>query len=285
MGQKDLAEKQLEAYPDVFADIINALLYHGKQVVRVAELHAAPTETLYSRKNGKLHNQFHDVSKYVMRNGNIELQYTLENETQARRKMVLRKAGYEGAIYREQYDKEESYPVISCVLHWGKGRWRQPNNLFALWGDKKIPEEAKEYIDDIRLYAFDMRNLSKEVRELFKSDMRIIVDYLAEGKDYVPTNQTILHPEAVLRMLKELTEDAEYDKIIAESKKLENENGGVTMCELLDKYWNGGITQGITQGKIESIRNLMDTMKWTAEQAMAALKIPDGERATYLAKL
>ena len=80
-------------------------------------------------------------------------------------------------------------------------------------------------------------------------------------------------------------------------KKRENEEGGTTMCELLDKYENRGImkgisqgiTQGITQGvamaKEESIRNLMETMKWTAEQAMAALKIPDSEQATYLAKL
>ena len=30
MGQKDLTQKGLEAYPDVFADIINALLHGGK---------------------------------------------------------------------------------------------------------------------------------------------------------------------------------------------------------------------------------------------------------------
>ena len=34
MGQKDLTQKNLEFYPDVFADIINALLYGGKPVLQ-----------------------------------------------------------------------------------------------------------------------------------------------------------------------------------------------------------------------------------------------------------
>ena len=36
---------------------------------------------------------------------------------------------------------------------------------------------------------------------------------------------------------------------------------------------------------IEEIKNLMDTMKWTAEQAMTAMKIPDADRGKYIAKL
>ena len=103
MGQKDLTEKNLEFYPDVFADIVNALLYHGEQVVCVADLQAAPTETLYTGKNTRLRNQFHDVSKYEMCDGKIKVQYALENETSMKRKTILRKAGYEGAVYREQY--------------------------------------------------------------------------------------------------------------------------------------------------------------------------------------
>ena len=285
MGQKDLTEKNLEFYPDVFADIFNALLYHGKQVVSPMELQSAPTETLYTRRNGQLHNQFHDVSKYVMRNGKIEMQYTLENETKAKRKTVLRKAGYEGAVYREQYDKPENYPIISGILYWGKGHWQQPRSLLHLWEEKKIPDEVKEYIDDIKIFVFDMRYLSKEVRNLFKSDMRIVVDYLAEGENYVPTDQKIVHLEALLLMLKALTGDNRYEILIPDMKNLESEEGGITMCELLDKYEKRGKAEGREEGREESIRNLMETMKWTAEQAMSALKIPDDERANYLARL
>ena len=36
---------------------------------------------------------------------------------------------------------------------------------------------------------------------------------------------------------------------------------------------------------LETIKNLMETMKWTAEQAMTAMKIPDADRGKYIAKL
>ena len=38
MGQKDIAEKTLEAYNDVFADIVNVLLFNGKQTVKEKDL-------------------------------------------------------------------------------------------------------------------------------------------------------------------------------------------------------------------------------------------------------
>ena len=99
MGQKDLTEKNLQYYPDVFADILNALLYAGKQMISAGELQPAPTETMYYSQQGGLRNQFHDVSKFVSRQGHILAQYTLENETKASRKMIFRRLGYEGAVY------------------------------------------------------------------------------------------------------------------------------------------------------------------------------------------
>ena len=80
MGQKDLAAKQFEHSPEVFADIINALVFEGEQVVLPKDLQPAPTESLYPAANGILRNQYNDVSKYEMRNGRIVIQYTLENQ-------------------------------------------------------------------------------------------------------------------------------------------------------------------------------------------------------------
>lgn len=38
MGQKDIAEKILEAYNDVFSDIVNVLLFNGEQILKENEL-------------------------------------------------------------------------------------------------------------------------------------------------------------------------------------------------------------------------------------------------------
>ncbi len=50
-----------------------------------------------------------------------------------------------------------------------------------------------------------------------------------------------------------------------------------------------GIREGIKEGAektlLESVKNLMDTMKWSAEQAMEALKVPESEQEKYLKRL
>ncbi len=245
MGQRDLTEKALEFYPDVFADTVNALLYEGEQIVLPENLQAAPTETLYQGKQGKLRNQFHDVSKFEMHKGKIRVQYTLENETVVKRKTILRKAGYAGAVYREQYDRKEIFPFIGIVLFWGKSHWKAPRNLHQLFS---IDDYQSKYVDNICLHVYEMAHLPKSIRERFHSDMRIIVDYLAEGKGYVPSKQRIMHLEALLLMLKALTGDARYEEIIPDMQKEQENVGEVSMCELLDKYEKRGMQTGMEMG-------------------------------------
>ena len=77
-----------------------------------------------------------------------------------------------------------------------------------------------------------------------------------------------------------------------------NEEGGPkNMCEVLDRIENKGRLDGLREGRLDwlregtmngrltDIKNLMDSLQLTAEQAMDALKIPKEERASYLEKL
>ncbi|MBR3143067.1 MAG: hypothetical protein IKF09_07990 [Clostridiales bacterium] len=57
------------------------------------------------------------------------------------------------------------------------------------------------------------------------------------------------------------------------------------MCEVLDRVEEKGIQRGIDQTRIESIKNVMESFKVTAQQAMEALKIPVDDQPKYLAKL
>ena len=45
--------------------------------------------------------------------------------------------------------------------------------------------------------------------------MRIVVDYLAERQDYKPTAQQLAHPEALLLMLRAMTNDDRYIEMLA----------------------------------------------------------------------
>ena len=153
-----------------------------------------------------------------------------------------------------------------------------------------LQKEACNYVDDIKLHVHEMAHLPKEVRERFKSDMRIIVDYLAEGENYIVTGQKIQHLEALLLMLEALSGDSRYGEMIAEALEQERKGGAVTMCELIDKYINKGIERGmergiergIEQGRLMSVKNLMKNLKLTATQAMEALGFSEEEQGKYL---
>ena len=54
------------------------------------------------------------------------------------------------------------------------------------------------------------------------------------------------------------------------------------MCNLSKGIEEKGIKEGIKEGILSSIQNLMESMGWSAEQAMAALKIPESEQIQYV---
>ena len=69
------------------------------------------------------------------------------------------------------------------------------------------------------------------------------------------------------------------------------------MCEALRELMKDEIEREIEEQKqqavleterkisIELVKNLMDSMKWTAEQAMEAMKVPVKDREQYMAGL
>ena len=58
--KNDLVTKNFETFPDVAADIINALLHNGKLVVTKENLLPAPTESIYTSGENRLRNQLQD---------------------------------------------------------------------------------------------------------------------------------------------------------------------------------------------------------------------------------
>lgn len=77
--KKDTSEKEFVAFPDIAADVINVLLYEGKEIVRADDLWAGPTETLYQGWE-KLRSQYEDLCKYELADGRINIMYLIANQ-------------------------------------------------------------------------------------------------------------------------------------------------------------------------------------------------------------
>lgn len=291
---KDIVEKEFVSFPDVASDVINALLYQGEKVVIAENLLPGPTETVYQGVE-RLRSQYEDLCKYDMADGKINIMYLIANQNRTDGKMLLRKAGYTGGIYREQYAGKlpDVFPVIEMVLYWGIPRWRSNRNIHRLFRKKKISETAWKYIDELNLHVYEMRHLPEETRKLFQSDMRIVVDFLAEGENY-RSDRKIVHKAALIKMIKVLSGETEVNDV---EKWMEErgirEEDEVTVCELFDQYERKGKTEGKIEGRAEGMRigvecgearrlvadieNVMRFFQVTLERACEGLGITIGQ--------
>ena len=62
--QKDITEKILLDYNEIFSDIINVLLFDGENVVAPETLENATPVSQYKADDSKVHEQERDVAKY-----------------------------------------------------------------------------------------------------------------------------------------------------------------------------------------------------------------------------
>ncbi len=273
MAEKnDIVAKNFEAFPDVAADILNALLYEGRKEIGEGELIPAPTESVYQGKEG-LRNQYEDVGKYEIQNGEKKALYLFANQTTVDGKMFLRKAGYVGGAYREQYDGKvpDACPVVEIVLYWGKERWGGIRDLKKFFHKKGLPAEFWDYADDIKLHVWEMRYLPEHVRKRFTSDMRIVADYLAEGKSY-RSDQKVVHKEALIKMIRVLSGDKNVEDTTEFLKEANiKEEDEIMVCELFDQYIRQGKKEGKKEGcaetLVKNVENLAGTIGTTIDEA------------------
>ena len=198
MGKQDIAEKTLLSYNDVFADILNVLLFDGEQVVKAEELSDSQTFSQYKAVAGDIKEQERDVAK-CWNKGTLCLSlFGFENQTKKDNMMPLRVIGYDGAAYREQTKNkaDELYPVITLVLYFGtESEWKKPQSLKdSLHIDSRI----EKYVSNYTMNVFNLAWLTDEQIYAFKSDFKIVAEYLravrvGEAEDW--ERQKIEHVE------------------------------------------------------------------------------------------
>ena len=301
MGEKDITQKTLEAYNDVFSDIVNGLLFQGAQVLQENELTDAQPFSMY-KASGERHEQIRDVAKYWKEPDAEQVSVRIaflgiENQTKFDRDMPLRVIGYDGAAYRSELEENERYPVVTLVLYFGKRPWGKVHSLYDVI---KVPDRLKPFVSDYRINVFDIPHLPEEAISYFHSDFRIVVDYFVHSRinpAYRPENaDKFRHVDELLATMAVLTQDHRYTEVL-------NEEGGKpeNMCELLDRvqaegerigFEKGeqigiekgeqiGIEKGIEMTRIKTLKELITQLKLSEKEAMDFMKIPESEREKY----
>ena len=275
MAEKDITEKNLEALNDVFADIVNVLLFKGEQVINEKDLEADTTKSMF-KADGKIHEQERDVSKF-WKNGEIRISILgIENQTAQDSDMPLRVISYDGASYKQQLldnkNQKKRYPVATLVLYFGtEEKWYKEKHLYDCF---EVPEKLKPFVNDYKINVFNIAFLSPKTIAMFKSDFKIIAEYFRAkrlNQKYIGSKEKLKHANETLKMFSALTGDDSFEKVYNEGNF---KKGGITMCDVVERIRNDGRTEGRTEEQERIIMNLIESNAGTIEQIAAWVKLP-----------
>lgn len=246
MGQKDIMEKILEDYNDIFADIINGLIFKGEQRVLPESLENTQVRSQYKAEDGTVHELERDVTKY-WKDKKVELAICgIENQSRVEKNMPFRIIGYDGAAYHSQLlnNRKEILPIMTIVLYFGTSHhWYGKKNIKGLM---KIPEGLDDYINDYEMKVFEIAWLTETEISRFQSDFKVVANFFVQkrkNKNYIPDDPTeIKHVDEVLKLLQVMTGDERYQMIFQKKK------GVRSMCDVAERLEKMGMEKGIEQG-------------------------------------
>ncbi len=273
MAQKDITEKILLDYHEIFSDIINVLLFDGENVVTPEALENVAPVSQYKADDSKVHEQERDVAKF-WRGNNIRIAlFGIENQTSdSEKEMVFRVIGYDGAAYRSQLLDEGSdrFPVITIILYFGDGHWTAPTRISELID---VPDKLKPYFHDYGLNVFEISWLSDEQVAMFQSDFGIVADFFVnkrKDRNYRPSDRRIIkHVDEVLKLLSVMTGDNRYEEIL----KVPGKEDIKSMCDVAERL----VDTGRTEERRSIFMDLVRDGVLTPEEAEARSGIPASE--------
>ncbi len=271
MAEKDKVQKTLESYNDVFADIVNVLLFDGKKIVDEQDLTDVQTFSYYKMDGKSVRGQERDVAK-IWNNGEIRISFIgLENQMKPDKFMPLRVIGYDGAAYRNQLNekiKDKAYPVITLVLYFGtKRKWKKYKSLKEVI---KTPVELEPFISDYKINVFELAWLTDEQINSFTSDFKyvaILLRRLRTKEAYPISSPQYKHAREIIDLFGVMSQNNREVGVIL--KEIKNEKAGDTYMtkkeidDMIDRFE----MRGEERKAIEVAVTLVKKYKATPEQA------------------
>lgn len=297
-----------------FADLFNAVLFGGEQVISPDELEDADTEEssiLEHREYAESIKASRDsikICKKSLTHGVEFVMLGLESQEHIHYAMPMRVMGYDYGTYKKQYDSnakkyqtkdgmtDDEYlsrmkqtdrftPVITVVVYYGDNPW---DGATTLHGMLNIPDKMKPFVNDYKMLLVEARQ-----NDLIFHNMTNIAffDMLK-----VVLDKSITKNEAKEKVIKYAIEH-NVDKTVvmtvagATNRKIDYnalfKKGDVTMCTLFDEIQKEGRAEGIVEGiqaLIESLQEMEIPYTKTQNQLMMKFSLSKDTAQEYMDK-
>ncbi|MBE5883503.1 MAG: transposase [Lachnospiraceae bacterium] len=258
--EKDLTKKSCLSDNERYADLINGLIFRGRQLLRAEDLIDMDSQTgMWSKSilSGKRQRRqkYRDLIKkaalgvgfvVVGLENQDEVHYlmplrsmvydTSEYERQATgiSKQVRKKKGVTRAEFLSGFTKESRLtPSITLVLYYGKD-WDGSVDLHGILNMQDIPEEIKPYINNYSIHLIEIRKLTNT--DVFKTDLKQVFDFIRYSEDKKKLKE-LIQTDPVYQEMDEEAYDmavqyAKAEEMMAVKKYYEKE-GKVNMCKAI----------------------------------------------------
>lgn len=282
MGKCDVALAQYFEDEYRYADLINAYIFNGRQIVKAEDIvsgNPVINGLLGRFKEWVTIQKYRDAVRKIIFGMNfiivglehqnlihygMPVRIMLEDaagydeqlrtlQRQNRRLKKLSSKEFLGGIRKEDRLKA----VFTIVLYYGTEPWRGAGSLYEMLDLTGIPEEIRGMLNNYRIHILEVRHFEKTER--FRTDLREVFGFIQKVADKNAAKRFTFQNE---ERFKELAEDA-YDVISAltESRELEEvkeryrEKGGkINMCEAIRGMIEDGRMEGLSEGLSEGIK-------------------------------
>lgn len=284
--QKDVSLKTFWRDNKHFADLFNATVFNGKQVLKPNKLTEMDTDvsaTIQSKSYNESITRNRDVVKKM--SDGVEFNILgLEIQDKTHYAMPLRTMTYDALGYIKEYNdikkqhklnkdsfssheeflsginkSDRFHPIITLVLYYGESLWDGPTCLSDMM--ISMPDKYTFYNEDVR----DVFNI---IRNIYNDDFDSIYrEYESRNVD-IDVMELICNITSVPKLM-DLCTDTE-------------QGGTVNMCEAMKRFQaeceSKGMKEGIDSEKVNSIISMLE-FGITKEQILTKYTKEDLERA------
>ena len=159
----DTTCKQLLRDEAWFADLCNALYFHGRQVIKPENLISQENDvsTLIGKEPLPMEmKRYQDIVRKASINGDYMI-IGVEHQSTLDKNMIIRILNYDAQLYINQVERgKEVYPVGTFVFYTGDKEWTHPKSLKESF---KIPPEMEKYINDWKLPVLELKKMDPQI--------------------------------------------------------------------------------------------------------------------------
>ena len=276
MGMADAVTKQYMKENTVFADAFNFLLYNGENVILPQTLRELDTAEVVipftvddkGKKQAQAVQKYRDILKMTTVMTDDKAAYVLfgvEAQTDIHYAMPVRNVIYDALQYGRQ------------VTEISKRNRKNSGQTMAVT-DKGL----LQHIPDYRIKLIDPAGIDSDEMDKFHTSLREVLSYIKYSKDadklaeYMNHNQRMEHLEVgAAQVIKEVT-----------NTKFQIPKGmeEVNMCEAIEVLMKRREAEGITQGKLSLLKELVDDGTLTMEAAAGNVNMSVEEFKEYTKK-